>query len=85
MQQGGLARSAGATNRQRDPNQDIRPLLSFISVTVFSRRIFFGFPQKIILPWKFPDWVDHCLRVGRASCLLVEHGQLIKREELKGG
>jgi hypothetical protein len=28
-------------DRQRDPNQDIRPLLSFISLTVFSRRIFF--------------------------------------------
>lgn len=67
MQQGGLARSAGATNRQRDPKQEIRPLLSFLSVTVFSRRIFFGFPQKIILPWKFPDWVNHIRRSADSS------------------
>jgi len=40
----GAWREAPANKSAEEANQDKEPLLSFVSVTVFPRRIFFRFP-----------------------------------------
>jgi hypothetical protein len=54
----GAWREAPANKSAEEANQDREPLLSFISVTVFPRRIFFR---------KFPDWFDHIRRSADLS------------------